>query len=69
LRKSGFPEIRIVQALKQAERGHPAREVCREVGIAEATCYIWKAKCGGMAAADLRRLMDLEEENARLERT
>jgi putative transposase len=68
MRKSRFTESQIVQALKQVEGGRQVREVCRELSVSEATYYAWKAKYGGMAAADIRRLKDLEEENARLKR-
>ncbi len=42
------------------------RDVCREHEVSEATYYQWKTKYGGMEAADIRRLRDLEEENRRL---
>ena len=45
-----------------------ARDICREIGISEPTFYNWKSKYGGMSASDLRRLKDLEAENARLKR-
>ena len=68
MRKSRFTESQIVQVLKQVEGGRQVREVCRELGVSEATYYGWKAKYGGMEAADIRRLKDLEEENAQLKR-
>ena len=68
MRKSRFTESQIVQALKQVEGGRQVKEVCRELGVSEATYYAWKAKYGGMEAADIRRLKDLEEENAKLKR-
>lgn len=42
------------------------RDVCREHEVSEATYYQWKSKYGGMEAADIRRLRELEEENRRL---
>ncbi len=68
MRKSRFTESQIVQVLKQVEGGRQVKEVCRELGVSEATYYVWKAKYGGMEAADIRRLKDLEEENAKLKR-
>lgn len=53
-------------ALKQAETGTAAPEVCRKLGISEATFYNWKKKYSGLGTAELRRLRQLEEENARL---
>ena len=52
-------------ALKQAETGVAVAEVCRKIGISEATFYNWK-KYDGLGAAELRRLRQLEEENLRL---
>jgi putative transposase len=42
------------------------KEICREHGISEPTFYNWKAKYGGMEVSDVRRMKDLEDENARL---
>jgi len=44
------------------------KDVCGEIGISEATYYQWKSKYGGMEAADVRRLKELEDENSRLKR-
>jgi putative transposase len=57
---------RIVYALKQAEAGVKASEICRENGISEQTFYNWKRKYGGMGVSELRRLRLLEEENRKL---
>ncbi len=66
MRKSKFSETQIVQILKQVEGGRKVREVCREHGVSEAAYYQWKSKYGGMEAADIRRLKELEDENRRL---
>ena len=68
MRKSKYTESQIVQTLKQVEGGRAIKDVCRELGISNGTYYIWKSKYGGMEAADIRRLKDLEEENAKLKR-
>lgn len=68
MRKSRFTESQIVKTLKQAEGGRTVKEVCRELGISEATYFNWKAKYGGMEATDIRRLKELTEENSRLKR-
>ena len=52
--------------LKEVEGGRQVKDVCREVGISDATYYTWKSKYGGMSASDLKRLKELEEENRRL---
>lgn len=68
MRKSKFSEFQIVSTIKQVEGGRQVKDVCRELGISEATYYAWKSKYGGMEASDIRRLKELEEENARLKR-
>jgi len=41
-------------------------EVCRKMGISEATFYNWKKKYGSLGVPKLRRLRQLEDENNRL---
>lgn len=53
-------------ALKQSETGIKTEEVCRKMGISEATFYNWKKKYGGLGVSELRRLRQLEEENLKL---
>jgi len=66
MKRSKFTESQIVFALKQAEKGIVVDEVCRKMGISEATFYNWKKKYGGLGPDELRRLRQLEEENSRL---
>jgi len=68
MKKTRFTESQIVSALKKQEAGIPTKEICRELGISEATFYNWKSKYGGMEASDVKRLKELEEENARLKK-
>ena len=68
MKKTRFTETQIVSTLKKQEAGVPTKEICRELGISEATFYNWKSKYGGMEASDVKRLKDLEEENARLKK-
>lgn len=63
MKKSKFTEEQITFAIKQAETGTKVEEVCRKMGISEATFYNWKKKYGGLGAVELRRLRQLEEEN------
>ena len=65
MKKTRYTEEQIAFALKQAETGTRVEEVCRKMGISEATFYNWKKKFGGMGVTELRRL---EEENHRLKR-
>ena len=68
MKKTRYTEEQIAFALKQAETGTRVEEVCRKMGISEATFYNWKKKFGGMGVTELRRLRQLEEENQRLKR-
>ena len=68
MQKTRYTEEQIAFALKQAETGTRVEEVCRKMGISEATFYNWKKKFGGMGVTELRRLRQLEEENQRLKR-
>ncbi|NIK31678.1 transposase-like protein [Xanthomonas arboricola] len=62
MRKSEFTASQIVATLKQAEGGRQVKDVCRELGISDATYYAWKSKYGGTEAADVQCLYDLETE-------
>jgi putative transposase len=66
MKKSRHSEEQIIGVLKQMEAGRKVAEVAREVGVSEATLYIWKSKYGGMEVSEARRLRALEEENRRL---
>jgi putative transposase len=66
MKRTKFTEQQIVFALKQAETGIRVEEVCRKMGISEATFYNWKKKYGGLGVSELRELKQLKEENARL---
>lgn len=68
MKKSKFTEEQIAYALKQAELGTPVAKVCRRMGISDATFYNWRTKYGGLSPSELRRLKQLEEENAKLKR-
>lgn len=68
MRKSKFTECQIVTTLKQVEGGRQVEDVCRELGISEATYCVWKSKYGDMEAADVQRLRDLEAEHNKLKR-
>ena len=66
VKKSEFTEEQIAFALKQAELGTRVEEVCRKMGISDATFYVWKKRYGGVGPSELRRLRQLEEENRKL---
>jgi putative transposase len=68
MKKSRYTESQVFQILKEAETGIAVPELCRKHGMSSATFYKWRAKFGGMDASSMKRLKELEEENARLKR-
>lgn len=62
MKKARFTESQIVAAIKKQESGIHTREICRELGISEATFYNWKAKYGGMELNDVKRMKEMEVE-------
>ncbi len=68
MKKSRFTESQIISVLKEADAGMKVEDICRKHGISNATYYNWKSKYGGMEASDIKRLKELEEENAKLKK-
>ena len=66
MHKSKFTEEQIIGVLKEVEAGGKPKEVCRRLGVSEQTPYRWKAKYGGLAVSEAKRLRQLEEENREL---
>jgi putative transposase len=66
MKKSRYTEEQIAYTLRQADAGTPVADVCRGLGISEATFYVWKKKYASLGVSELRKLKQLEAENARL---
>ena len=66
MKKSRFSEEQIVAILKEGELGLPVIELCRKHGFGQSTYYKWQTKYAGLSMSELRRLKQLEQENAKL---
>ena len=66
MKKKRYTDEQIAYALQQAESGTPIVEVCRKLGVSEATFYSWRRKFAGMGVAELRELRLLRHENRKL---
>ena len=68
MRKSKFSESQIVAILKEAESGIPVADLLRRHSVSKATFFKWRSKYAGATINDVRRLRELEAENAKLKR-
>jgi putative transposase len=68
MKKTRFTETQIVKAIQEHEAGREAKDLCRELGITTTTFYNWRQKYGGLQVNELKRMKELEEENAKLKR-
>ena len=66
--KKGHREEQILAALHEGESGTKVAEVCRRMGISQATYFVWKKKYAGLGVSELRELRQLREENGKLKR-
>lgn len=66
MKRSRFTEHQILAVLKEADAGATVKDLCRRHGISPATYYQWKSKYSGLQASDLKKIRELERENARL---
>jgi putative transposase len=68
MKRKRYSDEQIAFALRQTENGTMVEEVCRKLGVSEATFYRWKKQFAGMGVVEIRRMKQLEEENAKLRR-
>jgi putative transposase len=68
MKRKRYTDEQIGFALRQAESGTAVEAICRKMGISEPTFYRWKKQFAGMGVVEIRRLKQLEDENAKLKR-
>jgi putative transposase len=67
MRQSRFSDEKMVAILRETD-GEPVTAVAKRHGVSEQTIYVWRKRFGGLEARDVRRLRQLETENARLKK-
>ncbi len=68
MKKSRFSEEQITYALRHADSGTPVADICRQLGVSEASFYHWRKKFGNLGISGMREMRQMREENARLKR-
>ena len=68
MKASRFTDAQKALVIKQGEAGKPIAELCREVGISQATYFNWRKKYAGLMPSEMKRLRELEDENNRLKK-
>ena len=68
MKASKFSDAQKAFIIKQGEDGTPVVEICRKAGISHATYFSWKKKYAGLLPTEMKRLKQLEDENARMKK-
>ena len=68
MKRKRFSVEQISAAVQQHELGTSVADICRKLGIAEATFYRWKKEYGGLQPDQVRELKQLRDENTRLKK-
>jgi putative transposase len=68
MKRKRYNDEQIAFALRQADSGTAVEDICRKMGVSEATFYRWKKQFAGMGVPEIRRLKQLEDENSKLKR-
>lgn len=68
MKKKRFTEEQIIRSLKENEAGAKVADICRQMGISDATFYNWRSKYSGLEVNEAKRLKELEAENAKLKK-
>jgi len=68
MKASRFTDAQKAFVVKQGEEGTPVAEICRQAGNSQATYFNWKKKYAGMMPSEMKRLRELEQENAQLKK-
>ena len=66
MKASNFSDAQKAFIINQGKEGTPVAEICRKAGISQATYFSWKKKYAGLLPTEMKRLKQLEDENARL---